>query len=146
MTELPGEWTTFLADSELTGANIIVTERTDLDRFRRNPRFKYRITVGLPYRGDATGMPSETAQQIAPGQTVSDAELIAQATDLMAETLHKDPVAVLTEISTGDNRREWVFHTLSLPIFSKKINEALAPLPLLPLEFTASEDPDFLTT
>ena len=146
MTELPGEWTTFLADSELTGANIIVTERTDLDRFRRNPRVKYCITVGLPYRGEATGMPSETALQIAPGQTVSDAELIAQATDLMAETLHKDPVAVLTEISTGDNRREWVFNTLSIPIFSNKINEALAPLPLLPLEFTASEDPDFLTT
>lgn len=70
-------------------------------------------------------------------------ELMEQATDLLADVFRKDPVAVLTEISTGDDRREWVFQTLSLGIFNKKINEALAGLPLLPLEFEAEEDPSW---
>lgn len=70
-------------------------------------------------------------------------QLMEQATDLLAEAFRKDPVAVLTEISTGDNLRQWVFYTLSLAIFSKKINEALAPLPPLPLAFDAEEDPDW---
>lgn len=70
-------------------------------------------------------------------------ELMEQATDLLAEAFRKDPVAVLTEISTGDDRREWVFQTSSLGIFNKKINQALADLPLLPLEFDAEEDPDW---
>ena len=71
------------------------------------------------------------------------ADLMEQATDLMSETFRKDPVAVLTEISTGDNRREWVLQTSSLGIFNKKINQALSSLPLLPLEFEAGEDPDW---
>ncbi len=71
------------------------------------------------------------------------AELMEQATDLLAETFRKDPVAVLTEISTGDDRREWVFQAQSLGIFNKKINQALQSLPLLPLEFEAEEDPEW---
>lgn len=132
MTELQGQWLTYPAESTENGNTIIVTIRTDVDKFRDNPRFVYRVTVALPYDGASDGMPDEPT-----------AEMMEEVTRSLAEVFHKDPVGVLTEISTGDNRREWVFQTSSLGIFNKKINQALADLPLLPLEFEAEEDPDW---
>ena len=55
--------------------------------------------------------------------------------------LRKDPVAVLTGIFTGAGERNWIFYTLSTHIFGKKINEALADMPLLPLEIYSENDP-----
>ena len=55
----------------------------------------------------------------------------------------KDPVAVLTEIFTGEGVRTLVFYTLSLHIFQRKVNEVLEPFPQLPLEFSASDDPEW---
>ena len=72
-----------------------------------------------------------------------ESELLEQITAALADTFDKDPVAVLTEISTGDGLREWGFYTLSLHIFQRKLNEALAPFPLLPLQFDAEEDPEW---
>lgn len=130
--ELKGEWVTYPADSIETGKNIIVTIRTDIAEFMANPRFKYRITVAWDYTADTTGMPDEATS-----------EMIEQITERFDNILRKDPVAVMTEITTGDGCREWVFQTLSLGIFNKKLNEALAPFPLLPLRFDAEEDPDW---
>lgn len=130
MGELPGQWLTYPAESTESGRNIIVSTRQDLDKIRENPKFKYRITMGMPYRGDTKGMPDEATSDI-----------IEKITDCLNEVLKKDPVALLIEVSTGDDRREWVYQTLSLGIFNKKINEALAPLPHLPLDFTAEESP-----
>lgn len=132
MTELQGQWLTYPAESTENARTIMVTIRTDVNTFRQNPRFIYRITVAWPYEGSVNGMPDEKTSI-----------LMEEATDLMADVFKKDPVAVLTEISTGDNRREWVFQTLSLGIFNKKINQALESLPLLPLEFEAEEDPNW---
>lgn len=129
MGDISGDWLTYPAESNDSGRNIIVSERQDLDKFKNNPRFKYFITMGMPYHGDAKGMPDEATS-----------DLIEQVTDAMNEVLKKDPVAILTEVSTGDDRREWVYYTMSLPIFNKKINEALAFLPQLPLDFTAEEE------
>lgn len=134
MTELQGQWETYPAESTENEQTVIVTIRTDVGKFRDNPRFIYRIIIALPYDGGNDGMPDE-----------STSELMEQVTELLADTFRKDPVAVLTEISTGDNRREWVFQTSSLGIFNKKINQALAPLPLLPLEFDAEEDSNWET-
>ena len=47
----------------------------------------------------------------------------------------------MTGIFTGAGERTWVFYTLSTNIFQKKFNEAMAPLPLLPLKITAENDP-----
>jgi hypothetical protein len=132
MEELQGSWLTYPAESNLSDKTIIVTVRTDVEKFKSNPRFKYRIIVAWPYSANADGMPDEPTS-----------EIMGQATELLSNTFRKDPVAILTEISTGDSRREWVFYTLSLNIFSKKLNEALASLPVLPLEFVAEEDPDW---
>ena len=66
------------------------------------------------------------------------------ATDAMQAQLAADPVAVLTGIYTGAGERTWVFYTLSTNIFGKKLNAALAdPMPLLPLEISAENDPEW---
>lgn len=136
--ELKGSWVTYPTESTDSGRTVIVTVRTDIWEFRNNPRFKYRVIVTLPYEGgdpeiglnaDRTGMPDEKTSQ-----------LIEDVTIALAATFRKDPVGVLTEMSTGDGVREWNFYTLSLHIFQRKFNEALASLPVLPFRFAAEED------
>ena len=128
-----GNWWTAPAESD-DGRLIMVSGRSDVASFRNNPRFTIRIEIVWPYgdgRPDAT-MPSE-----------EQAEIMGQATDNFSEILAKDPVAVLTGIFTGAGERTWVFYTLSTNIFQKKLNEALAPLPLLPLQISAENDPQW---
>lgn len=123
-------WWTAPAETD-DGRLIMVTGRVDVARFRNNPRFTIRIEVEWPYN-DAPGatMPSE-----------ADAEIMGEATDRLNAVLNRDPVAVMTGIFTGAGARTWVFYTLSTHIFQKKINEALADLPTLPLQIIAENDP-----
>lgn len=71
------------------------------------------------------------------------AKIMGEATDALQAVLKADPVAVMTGIYTGAGRRDWIFYTLSTHIFQKKLNDALASLPLLPLQITAENDPDW---
>lgn len=124
-----GSWWTSPTESE-SGKLIMVTGRKDVGSFRSNPRFNIRIEVTWKYDGDSTGMPD-----------VKTAELMEQVQEAFQKEFSKDPVAVLTGIFTGDNQRDWIFYTLSTHIFGRKLNEILAPFPLLPLEIYAENDP-----
>lgn len=126
------DWWTAPAESA-DGRLIMVSGRNDISTFRNNPRFVIRINISWRY-SDApdAGMPSD-----------EDAKLMEKATDALQEVLRRDPVAVMTGIYTGAGEREWVFYTLSTNIFQKKLNEALADLPLLPLVISAENDPDW---
>lgn len=126
-----GQWWTAPTQSE-SGRLIMVTGRGDVKKFIDNPRFNIRVTVTWRYEGDSMGMPD-----------TSTSELMQQAQDCLEAAFTKDPVAVMTGIYTGDDERNWVFYTLSLNIFGRKINEALAELPLLPLEISAENDPEW---
>ncbi|MDE6543805.1 MAG: DUF695 domain-containing protein [Muribaculaceae bacterium] len=126
-----GEWWTTPAEDE-AGNLLMVTGREDIEKFRNNVRFSIRVEIAWKYGGE--GMPSETD---------GTADLIEQADTGLRTVFHKDPVAVLTGVFTGGGERTWVFYTLSTHIFQKKINEALAALPLLPLEISAENDPDW---
>lgn len=125
-------WWTAPAETD-DGRLIMVTGRADVARFRNNPKFTIRIEVEWPY-DEAPGatMPTE-----------ADAETMGDATDRLNAVLDRDPVAVMTGIFTGAGTRTWVFYTLSTHIFQKKINEALDPLPTLPLRITAENDPQW---
>lgn len=126
------DWWTSPAESA-DGRLIMVSGRRDVARFRENPRFSIRIEVSWQYSDSPeAGMPDD-----------ADARVMEQATDALQAVLAADPVAVMTGIYTGAGRRDWVFYTLSTHIFQKKLNEALAPLPLLPLEITAENDPEW---
>ena len=50
---------------------------------------------------------------------------------------------MLTGVFTGDDERNWVFYTLSTNIFGRKLNEALADMPVLPLEIYCENDPQW---
>ena len=116
------EWWTSPQESE-SGRIILVTGRKDVEKFRNNKKYSIRVEISWKYTGQEDGMPDyETSL------------LMEQVTERLEAVFQKDPVAVMTGIFTGDDERDWVFYTLSTNIFGKKLNEALADLPLLPLE------------
>ena len=87
------------------------TVRTDVAKFRSNPKFIYRIDISWPYTPDAKGMPDET-----------QSELMEQVQDALESAFAKDPVAVLTGVYTGEGARDLVIYTLSPHIFQRKLN------------------------
>lgn len=129
--ELKGEWWTAPAEAD-DGSTILVTGRSDVARYRSNPRYKIRIELTWSYEPLPSGMPDNATS-----------ELMQQVQDLLAEEFDRDPVAVLTGIFTGAGERNWVFYAMSTHIFGRKLNELLAPLPLLPLTVYAENDPDW---
>lgn len=131
MSTESGQWWTAPTESE-SGRLIMVTGRRDVKKFRDNPRFNIRVEVTWKYEGDASGMPDyETSS------------LMEKVQDALVDTFQRDPVAILTGIYTGDNRRDWIFYTLSTHIFGRKLNETLAPFPVLPLTIYCENDPDW---
>lgn len=114
------------------GRTIIVTGRRDVEKFRSKPKYGVRVEVTLPYKGDSLGFPGH-----------DDSQTIEQVTDAFNKALKGKNTAILTGIYTGDDERNWVFHTINTDIFTKFINTALAHLPPLPLKLYAENDPDW---
>lgn len=132
MDEYPGNWLTSPAESTTSDRIIFITGRTDVEKFRANPRFNIRVEVTFTYESDERGFPKGLEVQI-----------LGEVSDKLVETFRKDPVAVLTGIYTGDGIRTWVFYTASTNIFQKKFNEALTGMPTLPIIMQAFNDPDW---
>lgn len=126
-----GDWWTSPTESA-DGRLIMVTGRRDISQYRNNPKYDIRVGITWRYESDSTGMPD-----------LATSELMEKVQDALQAVFLKDPVAVLTGIYTGDGERNWVFYTLSVNIFQRKLNEALADFELLPLEITAERDPDW---
>lgn len=127
---LPGDWWTVPADSIDGTELIMVTGRTDVKKFRENPRFNIHVNIAWKY--GQSGMPdTETAV------------MMERVTARFATEFKKDPVAVLTGIYTGAGQRDWSFYTLSLPIFGRKLNEMLADMPVLPITVSADADAEW---
>lgn len=129
---ISSDWWSAPAEAE-DGRTIIVTGRSGLGNVKETGKFTFRVEVTWPYEAaDAQGMPS-----------VAESQLMEQAQDALEATFSADPVAVNTGIYTGAGERNWVFYCRSLHLFQKKLNEALAELPALPLTFSAEEDPNW---
>lgn len=125
-------WLTAPFESNESSNLVMGSVKTDVEKFRTNPRFHFRIEMDWKYSPAAKGMPSEV-----------DSQLMEKVQEAFEASFKKDPVAVLTEIFTGEGMRTFVFYTLSLHIFQHKVNEVLEPFPQLPLEFSASDDPEW---
>lgn len=122
------KWWSYPAEGE-SGKTVIVTGRDCVDDFRASGKYIYRIDVSWNYDALPDGMPQD-----------DDARRMEEATDALAEAFKKDRVAVMTGIYTGDGRRDWVFYTKNLKIFSHVFNKALEPLPAMPIVIDAEED------
>lgn len=130
--KIGNDWWTAPTESDDTGRTVIVTGRRGVEAAIESGRYKIRVEVTWRYQGDATGMPDKPTSMIM--EAVQDA---------MTAAFDRDPVAILTGIYTGDDRRDWVFYTTSTHIFGRKINEALAPFDLLPITIYTENDPDW---
>lgn len=122
------KWWSYPAEGE-SGKTIIVTGRDLVDEYRESGKYIYRIDVTWEYAAKPDGMPED-----------SDAELMEEVTDAFIEAFKKDRVAIMTGIYTGDGKRDWVFYTKNLKIFSLVFNKALADLPTVPIVIEAEED------
>ena len=129
--KIPNDWWTAPAQAD-NGNLLMVTGRSNLHHVKNTGFYNSRIEVMWKYESDTSGMPS-----------LETSKLMEQAHDALCEAFDKDPVAVLVGIYTGDGERDWVFYTRSLHIFQRKLNEALATLPPLPLSFYAEDDPEW---
>ena len=125
------KWWSYPAESE-SGRTIIVTGRDHIDEYKDCGKYIYRIDVTWNYNALANGMPEE-----------DDAKLMEEVTDALLDAFKKDRVAVMTGIYTGDGKRDWVFYTKNLKIFSVVFNKALEELPTIPIVIDAEEDKDW---
>ncbi len=127
--KLTNEWWTAPAQSD-DGRVILVTGRRDMEPAIATGAYIYRVEITWRYQGDAAGMPD-----------LATSKLMGQVHDALSQAFDRDPTAINTGIYTGADERNWVFYARSLHIFQRKVNEALEPFELLPLEFRAEEDP-----
>ncbi|WP_314813187.1 DUF695 domain-containing protein [Porphyromonas endodontalis] len=120
---LTDKWFTTIASDD-SGAVIIMNGRLDLEAFRLSGKLKHRIEIRLPYEADERGMPTREAERI-----------IAQVDDLLRPKMERDKLAILTGNHLGGGVKYWVYYARTDRVFFERLNEALEPLPLLPLEF-----------
>lgn len=126
-----GDWWTAPTIGD-KGQTVIVTGRKDVEKFRDNPRMSIRIEVNWAYAPQLDGMPDRETS-----------EMMENVQNALLDAFNRDPVAILTGIFTGDGERTWVFYAGSTHIFGKKLNEALADFPLLPLTIYCENDADW---
>ena len=129
--KLTDEWWTCPAEAD-NGNLIMVTGRRDMEQVMETGKYNYRVEITWKYETDGTGMPD-----------VATSTLMEEVQGALQSDFMKDPVAVLTGIYTGNGERNWVFYTLNLRIFDRKLNEDLAQFDRLPLEIYAENDPDW---
>lgn len=129
--KFPDKWWTSPAESE-AGKTVIITGRDGLEKVQASGKYIYRLDVSWDYEPKASGMPSD-----------ADARIMEEATDALLKVFDKNTAAVMTGIYTGDGRRDWIFYCLNLKVFSSSFNNALADLPAMPLEISATEDPEW---
>ena len=129
--KFPDKWWTSPAESE-AGKTVIITGRDGLEKVQASGKYIYRLDVSWDYEPEASGMTSD-----------ADARIMEEATDALLKVFDKNTAAVMTGIYTGDGRRDWIFYCLNLKVFSSSFNNALADLPAMPLEISATEDPEW---
>ena len=118
-----------IADNELP---IFISGRDDLNEFQLSGKFKERIEIYWTYKSEHNGMPSD-----------SEAELMEQVQDALRNTVEKDKLAIMTGIYTGNSERTLVFYTRTSRVFGERLNEALAPFPLLPITLFVENDSEW---
>lgn len=122
---------TFCAEDE-QGANVIVSLRLELDAFMQSKKLPFRIEIRLPYEAGGDGMP------------LSDTyPLLEQVGEALQKTMERDKLAILAYQFVGGGRMGWVYYARNTDIFFERLNDALADIDPLPLEFEAERDTEW---
>lgn len=124
------EWWSAPTESE-NGKLIIVTGR-DGALPARDMGYVYRVEVTWKYDSDKTGMPD-----------IPTSKTMEAVNEDLIKAFHKNPVAVMTGIYTGDGERNWIFYSKRPDLFGKVFNTTLAPYDLLPITIYVENDPEW---
>lgn len=124
------EWWSAPTESE-NGNLIIVTGRENAIA-AKEMGYIHRVEVTWKYEPDKTGMPD-----------YATSTLMETITEDLKSAFHKNPVAVMTGIYTGDGERNWIFYSKRPDLFGKVFNTTLAPYDLLPITIYVENDPDW---
>lgn len=128
---LTDNWFTALSDNE-DGTFTFISGRTGIEAFVDSHKFPQRIEVTWTYSADEKGLPVND----------QEAEQMEEVGDLLRQKMEKDKLAILTGIYTGQGQRIYVFIARNVDAFGRRLNEALADYPQLPLSLYVEHDPD----
>ena len=127
--KLTDKWFTALSEAE-NGQMVFINGRDDIADFVRSGKFKERAEVTWRYEADAKGMPDDDT-----------AKLMEEVQLALQKAMEKDKLSIMTGVYTGDGERTLVFITRNVPAFGERLNQALAPFPLLPITIYTEKDP-----
>lgn len=128
---LTDNWFTALSDNE-DGTFTFISGRTGIEAFVDSHKFPQRIEVTWTYSADEKGLPVND----------QEAEQMEEVGDLLRQKMEKDKLAILTGVYTGQGQRIHVFIARNVEAFGRRLNEALADFPQLPLSLYVEHDPD----
>lgn len=129
--KLSDKW--FTAFSEDDNGNLVtINGREELKEFKDSGKLKERAEITWKYAGDSHAMPD-----------AATAEAMEKMELALKKAVEKDKLAILTGIYTGGNQKTWVFYTRTVRVFGERLNEALAPFEVFPIEIYTELDPDW---
>jgi hypothetical protein len=126
---LSNKWFTALSENE-QGEMIMIRGREELDEFIQSGKLKERAEITWKYEGDNKKMPTNEV-----------AEVMEQVEEALDKVMEKDKLAIHTSTYTGGNEKVWVYYARTTRVFGERLNEALAPFELLPIEIYTEIDP-----
>lgn len=128
---LKDNWFSAAAESD-NGAPIFINGRLDLEAFKNSGKFNERVEIYWHYEKGFNEMPHD-----------EEGQRMEEVLECLKKAMEKDKLAILTGIYTGNGERTLVFYTRTSRVFGERLNEALAPFELLPLELYVEIDKDW---
>ena len=123
-------WT--IAHAEEDGMALLFRYRNEIP-VKDPAGFPYVLSIVWEYDGDQNlGMPAD--------ETLAQMERLEDSLDSI-----DDRDALLMVVVTGNNRREWIWYVDDTSKYMSLLNQALRGKPKFPIDFSASEDPAWLT-
>lgn len=129
--KLSDKWFTSLSEDEQERL-VTVNGRLELDEFIQSGKLNERVEITWKYEGDAMGMPG-----------TATAENMEKVQEALKKAMEKDKLAILTGVYTGSLQKVWVFYTRTVRVFGERLNEALAPFELFPIEIYTEVDTEW---
>lgn len=128
---LKDNWFSAAAEAD-NGAPIFINGRLDLEAFKNSGKFNERVEIYWHYEKGFNEMPHD-----------EEGLRMEEVLECLKKAMEKDKLAILTGIYTGNGERTLVFYTRTSHVFGERLNEALAPFELLPIELYVEIDKDW---
>ena len=126
-------WATAVSKNASNGRAIIFRYIKNFQTEFHRSDYPDRVILVWKYRSDS-GMPSQAERQS-----------MDRLEDLLSPVLEGPVLAALVLVSTGENRREWIYYAKSEQAFMAVLNKALTTQSRFPIEIHAAPDPAWTT-